>query len=251
VNIAFSKLKAVPLLLRLLVIQLWFVRFILRGFKKSAPDNVGGVLVNKQYKLIFVGNPKVATSTMKHVFSDILPDSEFYLDISFNDFAASHSEKSQFKKFTFVRDPVERIYSCWLDKISNQKRAADIFIITRFKGLYPDMPFESFVNWLCSTHGADEGADRHWMSQSSLLSCASPNFQEMCFINVLELTKIVNNFTNTHGLPEIVNLNINRLGSEHAGLINISLESRNKIIKRYSKDYEMFKFTKPILTDSR
>ena len=69
-----------------------------------------------------------------------------------------------------MRNPWARIYSCWYDKVATDKKFADITILSRYKGLYPNMEFEAFVEWLMSPEGSDSCADRHWLSQHKLLA---------------------------------------------------------------------------------
>jgi hypothetical protein len=242
VNLLFSKLAISPIALRFFVFLVWFARFAARRFEKSAPDCVGGVFLNDTYKLIYIGNPKVASSTMQNVFANTLPESKLCLNLSYEAFTQEHPDTRHYAKFTFVRDPVDRIYSCWLDKVSNQKRSADIFILTRFKGLYPDMSFDKFVDWLCTEEGSDKHSDRHWMSQSALLNCTNPDFKDIEHINVTALDEVVNRFVERHGLSKNTKLNANRLRTNNQDLMDISNETREKIYKRYKQDYDNFQF---------
>jgi hypothetical protein len=119
-----------------------------------------------------------------------------------------------------------------------------MFIITRFKGLYPDMPFDEFIDWLCSDAGSDKYADRHWLSQHKLLD--------------VDLNK--NNFDL---IDDISNMNhqfekiIEKLNIQDVKLIerNKSGKAENsysftknvieKIALRYAEDIEIFGFSRP------
>lgn len=250
INIFFARLRSVPIILRFLIRVIWVLRFTTRKFKRPSPDNIGGVVVNDLYKLIYIGNPKVASSSMKSIFLNSLPESQFYLDISFAAFLQQNPDRSDYTKFSFVRDPIERIYSCWQDKISNQKRFADIFIITRFKSLYPDMPFDEFVDWLLSEEGKDKYADRHWMSQSVLLNAQSLKYGNVCYHDIKDLNKVVENFVVRNGLQKFQPRNINHLNSETNIRDLISNETQARLYKRYLDDYEHFKFRKPDFIDN-
>lgn len=242
VNNLLSKLKKLPVLLRAIVWLIWLLRFALRKLKKPQADCIGGVMVNDSLKLIYIGNPKVASSTMKTLFMDSMEGSQFFLNISYSKFAKEHISKHDYCKFSFVRDPVERVYSCWQDKISNNKRVADIFIITRFRGLYPDMPFEHFVEWLCSADGQDEFADRHWMSQSKLLVAGNPRFDNISFKRVDKLNECVLAYSQSHNLSMPKNLSMNSSGNRSQTKISETISSRtlNLIYTRYERDYDYF-----------
>lgn len=242
INIALSKLKWFPFLLRLTVWLIWLLRFVLRKFKKPQADYVGGVMVNDNLKLIYIGNPKVASSTMKSVFMGVLEGSQFVSNTSYSQFTKKHADKQDYCKFSFVRDPVERIYSCWRDKITNKKRFADVFIISRFKGLYPDMPFDDFVEWLCSAEGQDDFADRHWMSQSQLLISGDPAFDNINFSAMQELNDNVSSYLQRHQLRVPENLTINSMGGLSQTNVSetISKQTLQRIYERYKKDYEYF-----------
>ncbi|PKG98755.1 sulfotransferase family 2 domain-containing protein [Paraglaciecola sp. MB-3u-78] len=240
INVILSRIKAFPFLLRAIVWMIWLLRFVFRRFRNPSPDNATGVMVNDELKLLYIANPKVASSTIKSLFLNSIPNSEFLLTTSYTQFAKQYSDKYGYCKFSFVRDPVERLYSCWQDKISNNKRFADIFIITRFKGLYPDMPFESFVKWLCSDNGKDECADRHWKSQSKLLSSGNPTFDDAKFYNLNKLSEIVTDYAQTNNLSITQNLWRNRLGGDSKGIEAISKDTLQLIFLRYEKDYEAF-----------
>lgn len=164
-----SKIRNWPRILKLITAIICNIRTILRSGMPPKPDDIGGVMVNDKYKILCVGNPKVGSSSLKLLFQNQLPESQFYLDMSYTSFLKNNLDKRSYLKISFVRNSWDRVYSCWQDKISNNKRFADMFIITRFKGLYPDMPFEEFVDWLCTNDGSDQNADRHWMSQHKIL----------------------------------------------------------------------------------
>ena len=65
-------------------------------------------------------------------------------------------------RFAFIRDPYSRVVSTYLNKIKNNYRE-DVGKILKPHGMYPDMPFEEFVETICFEW--DSEADEHWKSQ--------------------------------------------------------------------------------------
>jgi hypothetical protein len=244
INIFFYKLKGTPFLVRFLVRIIWFSRSGLRGFQRPIMDNNGGILSSQKYRFICVGNPKVGSSSLKKYFNEEISDGKIDMSLSYSSYSAQIS-LDDFHTCSFVRDPVDRIYSCWKDKITNQNRFADIFIITRFRGLYPDMPFAEFITWLLNREGSDENADRHWLSQHKLLA----NSQGEVNFDYIGTMKDFSADFNI--IAEQVGLRNKKIGSENSSKNErrklseeLDLETILKIKKRYVKDYEIFNFDK-------
>lgn len=68
-------------------------------------------------------------------------------------------------KFTFVRDPWARCYSCYRQKVEQFTPIKGALHFSGRPGLSPEMTFAEFVHWLASDAGRDDIADRHWLSQ--------------------------------------------------------------------------------------
>lgn len=71
--------------------------------------------------------------------------------------------------FTFVRNPWDRILSCYNSKNNSVKTIGSLWRINQYEGLNSEMSFEEFVEWLSSNEGQDSKSDRHWISQYRLL----------------------------------------------------------------------------------
>lgn len=70
--------------------------------------------------------------------------------------------------FAFVRDPFDRLYSAYTQKIVHYARQQGTTIFWRYGELfYPSMTFEAFVNAVSST--PDAISDRHFRSQHTML----------------------------------------------------------------------------------
>ena len=168
VNLTIYRLRHYKKIVRLIVYVISFTRNA--GFLVNRRcDNKIRKAISEKNKFIYLGNPKVATRSILSFL-----ESQQYSDLvvtekTVEQLRNSIIEYDDYFSFTFVRNPWARAYSCWKDKITTQTKFCDIFILTKYRGLYPDMPFEEFVKWLASENGSDDFADRHWLSQYELL----------------------------------------------------------------------------------
>jgi len=239
INLLMQKMARFPVLCRLLIRLIWSFRYATRLFSMPKRDLKGGVFVNKHLNLLLIGNPKVGSSTLKRTFSNMSPKSELYINASYDDFLIGNNETGSFEKVFFIRNIYERVYSCWQDKISNNKRFADIFIITRFSGLYPDMSFDDFVNWLNTEAGSDKYADRHWVSQHLFLGHELANLEEIQIRNLHEMDEFIATLKNKLEVKSDLNA-VNRLGTNDVDMLPISNNAKKGIETRYAKDFELF-----------
>lgn len=169
VNQFFYSIRNYPRLCSMLTAILFQSRRILRLGKKNKQDLKVEKLINNNVKFIYAANPKVATRSMYKLLQSNYNSQLCIKHKNFDEIYTENREAFNYFHFTFVRNPWARVYSCWKDKISTENKFCDIFIITKHKGLYPDMPFDHFVEWLLSNEGSDATADRHWMSQVEVL----------------------------------------------------------------------------------
>jgi hypothetical protein len=137
----------------------------------QAPDLGTVHYVCKPHRFILTTIPKVGSKSFRNVF---LTDPRFVgivetMDCSLQELRATGDGTSLFH-FSFVRNPWDRVVSCYRDKIFACDAVGKLALISRFRGLRPRMPFDEFVEWLCSPDGSDGSADRHWISQHLLLA---------------------------------------------------------------------------------
>ena len=142
--------------------------------------------------------------------------------------------KGNYFVFTFVRNPLSRVYSCYKNKVKNPKRAdkKDIHCNSEF---YYDMDFAAFVDTIVKL--PDDILDRHLRSQSWFLCDDQGLLPD--FIGKLE------NFnadwdivSDRYGLPKPIHWN--KTGTSGKITDICTRASLEKLIQRYADDIRLF-----------
>jgi hypothetical protein len=240
-NQVFFNLRSFPQLARGLKNLIYRLRCVLRQGEEVYADAAVEKIYSEKHQYLYVANPKVATRSLIDYFESYDAASMLINHQTIQRFLADQPAMQHYFRFSFVRNPWARVYSCWLDKITNQHKFCDASIISRFKGLYPDMPFAAFVEWLCSEEGGDRFADRHWMSQCELLG-GSHVLAEYDFIGRLE--NIEHDFRQLAkhigiGPETLPSLNLNQ-SDPNAYRQYYSQTSKDLVANRYSNDIQSF-----------
>ncbi|MEQ8554259.1 MAG: sulfotransferase family 2 domain-containing protein [Cyclobacteriaceae bacterium] len=192
---------------------------------------------NDTLGVVYVVNAKVACSSLKTAILEKAP--------SVDDNYSIHRIKGQsyrgklnpthqeYFKFSFVRNPVERLYSCYKSKFQNDivkySRKTPYFDNYLYGYLKNVKSFEEFVDKVIRI--SDKYADRHFKSQTSQL-VESKNF-ELDFVGKIETIDQDLNVLKDYGIIDLPHFNSS--GVEKSNDFGVVL--RNKIIKRYYKDF--------------
>lgn len=134
-------------------------------------------VVSPKYQFILVCVPKVATRSILETFVRNPAISwEAHIDERHYARLLQQNQYRNYYKVAFVRNPWDRIVSCYRDKIVAPSTLVKMRYTNRYQGIWPDMPFETFVEWLaCTEEGSDSYANRHWISQYKLLEDSHGN----------------------------------------------------------------------------
>jgi len=201
-------------------------------------------VVSKEYKFVYIINPLCASrSLVKNLTSETI------------DGVKKKISKKEVKKlansyfvFSIVRNPFERLVSCYNKKILSCDSIAKILIIAQFKGLHPQMSFGKFVEWICSPRGRDENADPHWMSQHKILTDRNGNLLTDYLGKLESLERHVNNisrkagvYINIGNVASSYNMPVKPIYNNHYGYYSeLGDEKIKQVQKRYSTDFDIF-----------
>lgn len=133
--------------------------------------NICTKVISDEHRLAWIFIPKVGGRTIERVLKAEYGGVAIAqgLDVLY----ASRPELRGFRKFAFVRSPWARLVSCYKNKIDTEVEKNLGACVHPYAGLYPRMPFNEFVRWICtSEEGSDfhPKANRHWVSQHLFLS---------------------------------------------------------------------------------
>lgn len=148
---------------------------IIKGVKilgiKARQDKTCLTIVSHKYQFMYIGIPKTATRSFMEAFAtggrEAFNSEWFETPADYRRMLAAYPG---YFKFTFTRNPWARAVSCYNSKIKDAFLSKQARIMCFYDGLSPDMSFKDFARWLNTGEGADERADRHWISQHVLLS---------------------------------------------------------------------------------
>jgi len=167
----------------------FFAELMERGYH---PD--GHIDVVPEYRLIYIGNPKVASSTIKKSLSSLTDRAPGSLDdlhrrgrsgllspieTGIEAFFRLATAPDTLR-FSFVRNPYDRLISCWADKFQGRPLVGgdpfiDVYLDFRRNhdrslphGRNAVLPFPVFAEMAIAT--CDKRADAHWALQDDLLT---------------------------------------------------------------------------------
>ena len=141
------------------------------GLLKPDMDCGASVVVSHRYRFISIGVPKTATRSIRDALIAVHDNNR---DVEWREhrhaIAWALKRFPEYYVFSFVRNPWDRILSCYHSKIARPSFKKRARIMAYYDGLYAGMPFEAFAQWLATREaGQDAIADRHWLSQYRFL----------------------------------------------------------------------------------
>ena len=150
--------------------------------KQSQSKSFKEGIVLHRYQAIYFQIPKVACSSIKHAFAKLLQFSdneiEFIHLVDFPSVDKEHCNSAEYQRylrFAFVRNPWDRLWSCYCSKIATRKRNTGYRFkngihrsFSKYKSIRAGMPFAEFVHAVRDI--PDEQSDLHFRSQHSFVT---------------------------------------------------------------------------------
>jgi hypothetical protein len=112
--------------------------------------------INHKHKFIYFEVTKAASRSILNALKDVGYD---YIN-----WDKYKPEWDNYFKFTFVRNPIDRIVSCYNFFFFNMGKGNRLYLEPY--GLYPEMSFTAFLEAICDSSIED---NKHWIPQNELL----------------------------------------------------------------------------------
>jgi chondroitin 4-sulfotransferase 11 len=209
-------------------------------------------IVCHPYKFIYFPVPKVACSSMKILIAQLckLEQKSCPHIIDFELVSARHLKSyPDYCCFTVVRNPWDRLVSCYKDKIHHfsETNNGRLFLgferynqIFHVKAFYPKMPFDQFVKIVSLI--PDGISDEHFRSQTRLIYTPK---RSLTVIKVAKLENLNLDLANFLTTLNISNIEIARINQTSPSQYRDYHDTRLKkiVARRYLSDIEMFKYS--------
>ncbi len=189
----------------------------------------------------YVVNPKVASSSIRLAFLKINAfQSEDANSINEQRYFASPRRLKKLAKnyfiFCLLRDPEQRILSCWEQKINRKDRAGFRLFNQYFLMYFPFIRYGLTISKFVDVVGKipDWLSEKHFMSQVEVLGCDRIDYSRIYTLNHIDdLSAEIGAFIPGFTLDEVRN-------ATGADRVEIDEATRNVIRSRYKRDFELF-----------
>jgi Sulfotransferase family len=212
--------------------------------RRPVPVLTTDVLVSCRHQAIFVAIPKAGSRSLLAAFIDRWSEAEGVKreTTSLGALLDRDLSDGDYRILAVVRNPWDRAYSCYRDKIARLDRArVRAHLIARYRDLRPFMPFDAFVEWLGSDEGADVYADRHWASQSAFLRVGR-DFRCEHFFKLEQLTEQMDRLRCVLDEPSFYIPRTNTLSDPSTRHDVYNSHTRTIIARRYEEDIDRFQY---------
>lgn len=199
-------------------------------------------IISHNYRYIYLVMPKVACVSIRQLLAKIegkewVQDGD-NISTSFDFVTSSKASKyCNYFKFSFVRNPWDRLVSCYFNKVNAKPHKYVKKIFKHHQEVKEDMSFKDFI-LLVSTL-SDEKSNIHFMSQSKII-----NYRYLDFIGRFEsLQKDMSYVCNKIGHPEAINIFPHSNTCKHLYYRDYyDDETINLVSKRFKEDIEIFNY---------
>lgn len=139
------------------------------------PDLGAEKIISRTYRFLWLCNPKVASRSIIAALCSADPGATLIRRKSVSEIYALHPEVKDYYSFAFIRHPVDRALSLYVEirfsperyqgeqRILKEERRRSF--LDRHPGLADVNSFDEYCQWLNTPYGSDALADRHVLSQ--------------------------------------------------------------------------------------
>ena len=208
------------------------------------------IFIVDKLKFCWVLIPKCASNSLTIAISDAIINAGIpkkgkrTLLNYFHEGISNLENHPEYFKFVFVRNPWDRLVSCYCNRFSDQffegTYGKTSYAPKEFKlmGIHKDMSFNNFVNVICEQD--DYNSDRHWRSQHCSIMTNK--------IMVDFIGKVENIQLDWRYVCGMMNWNYTKLPrkktSDHTHYNDYyNTITKEQVRKRYEKDIDLFKYT--------
>jgi len=210
----------------------------------------------KPFNAVYVEIPKVACTSLKVAIAQLLgidlggaDGDPHQVDFPSIDYNTNPSTLFPgYFSFAFVRNPWDRLVSCYRDKVAGEVdgftystiRAGIADCLARFDAFTPDMAFNDFVDAVASI--PDTEADEHFRSQYTFII----NRDDAVAVNYLgryeTLPKDLRTIQQRTGMPAFTLPHLQAAATQVAYSEYYNDRTRKIVAERYASDIDMFEY---------
>ena len=207
-------------------------RVVIRG-ELDSPDYI--ILDEKE--VVFASVAKSACSSIKtSIYGSLLDGIEIHQHTSHLSHRRIPKKKTSYFSFAIVRDPYERLASCYRAKFNKVDESKVMFSNYLFGFLKNDDSFEEFVRKVSKI--PDILCDRHFKAQNKIVFASG---KKMDFIGKFE--NLPSDFEEIRERYDFAELPMLNKSSGRTASDLFSDETRALASKRYEKDFELFGYS--------
>ena len=239
--------------------------------KKPIYSFNGDVIVFHKYKAAYFAIPKVANSSLKSVAANILAEEidENYVDENWklSQFRIKESRKAlrkkriliksftaneeKYWKFTVVRNPWDRLISCYAQKVVNKDSNGNLVnnihnidgvakpLLKEYGTVFnKNMQFSDFVDFVFST--SDEESNKHFRSQHTFVTEPSGKLLVDYVGHFEDLTNEFRYIKKKCAFPQHIEIPHLLKSQRKDNTIYYSDAAYEKVITRYARDFSLF-----------
>ena len=195
-------------------------------------------IVSKKYRFIWFSAPRVASCSTSSALLKLDPKAKLVKEVPTDDFCRQYSPELQdYYTFGFMRHPLDRLWAGWQDRVLRGRPAY---------GLYKEMDFPSFCEWVASPWGADCFSDKHRLSQTYFLTL--PDGSPLDFTGKLEtVDDDWRTVLERIGLPhvELPHHHQSRPPKRGEGPDSLDADLLDRLRERYAGDFALGGYPRP------